>query len=771
MLPNPILLPPCAKSAPNDPSRFAPRWIRPSPRILVSWPVVLFFGLLVGFPAGGSAQTGNGERPSLLVGSLDGEIELDGLLSETVWENAPAIENLTMIEPVEGGELTGLTRVRILAGPRTLIIGVEAWDPDPGSIVSTSKARDPELEAEDYIKIVLDPFLDGRTGYIFALNPGGARYDALVARRGEGEDPQWDAVWEAETARSAEGWSAEVSIPLQSLTFNGSLRRWGFNVERRIERLQEVSRWASPFRDAKIAQTIRAGFITGLPVFDTGLGLTVRPAVVAGSQKSGEGESWDGTFEPSLDVFQRLGSNSTAMVTVNTDFAETEVDTRRTNLTRFPLFFPEKRTFFLEGSDIFDFGVGMSSHYHSDIVPFFSRRIGLYEGDAVPLRVGGKVSGKVGDTNFGGLVTRTGKVDDLVPGSTMGAFRIRQNVLEESNVGVLATVGDPSGADGSYLVGADATYQTSSLFGSKNFIAGVWGLKTDREDLDGDKTAFGLKIDYPNDTWDLALIYLRIGDGFDPAMGFVPRAGIRKAMSGISYKLYPSSLPWLRMMNHQVRPSVVWGTDGGWESYRFFTAPINWRLESGDRIEVNVSPEGEQLMEPFTIADGVVIEPGSYHFTRYRLEWELAAKRPVSGQLTWWFGGFYDGNLDQIEAQVRLRPSELIIFDLTATRNTGELSAGDFEQQVYGLRTLVNVSPDLQLTSFVQYDDETKELGTNTRVRWTFHPLGELFLVYNYNVVDLTNDPDGPGGNLERGKRWTLNGTQFMLKVQYALRN
>ena len=208
--------------------------------------------------------------------------------------------------------------------------------------------------------MVLDPFLDGRTGYIFAVNPGGARYDALVARRGEGEDPQWDAVWEAATSRDSEGWSAEIRIPLQSLTFDGKLDRWGFNVERRVERLQEVSRWASPFRDAKIAQTIRAGYLTDLPEFDTGLGLTVRPALVVGGDKAGEDGSWEGTFEPSLDVFQRLGSNTTAMVTVNTDFAETEVDTRRTNLTRFPLFFPEKRTFFLEGSDIFDFGVGMS---------------------------------------------------------------------------------------------------------------------------------------------------------------------------------------------------------------------------------------------------------------------------------------------------------------------------------------------------------------------------------------------------------------------------
>ena len=195
-------------------------------------------------------------RPSISVGVLEGELTLDGVLSEPSWRNAEAIQALTMIEPQEGADPTARTMVTILASPRYLLIGVDARDPNPAGIVSTSKARDPELKAEDYVKIVLDPFLDGRTGYIFALNPGGARYDALVARRGEGEDPQWDAVWEAATARGSEGWSAEIRIPIQSLTFNSGLQSWGFNIERRVERLQEVSRWASPFRDAKIAQTI-----------------------------------------------------------------------------------------------------------------------------------------------------------------------------------------------------------------------------------------------------------------------------------------------------------------------------------------------------------------------------------------------------------------------------------------------------------------------------------------------------------------------------------
>lgn len=730
--------------------------MNPVPRLRLQ--LFLLVGGLLLAPVPGMAQGGPGEeaRPSLKVEILRDQIRLDGLLTEEAWSRAPLIRELTTIEPLEGERPRAQTLVRVLASPTVLVIGVEALDPDPGGIVSTSKARDPELRSEDYVRIVLDPFLDGRSGYVFAVNPGGARYDALVARRGEGEDAQWDAVWEAATARDARGWSAEIRIPLQSLRFDGSLSRWGFNVERRVERLQEVSRWASPFRAAKISQTSRAGYLTGLPPFDTGLGLTVRPAVVTGVEKEGEDGDREGSFEPSLDVFQRLGQNVTAMATVNTDFAETEVDTRKTNLTRFPLFFPEKRTFFLEGSDIFDFGVGMSSPFHSDVVPFFSRRIGLYEGESVPLQGGGKISGRMGNTNFGSLVTQTGSVNGLVGAATMGAFRIQQNVLEESSVGAMGTFGDPTGAEGSYLLGMDATYQTSRFQKDKNFILGAWGLVTDRKGLTGDRWAFGGKIDYPNDIWDLALTYLRLGDGFDPALGFVPRKGIHKMTGGLNYRIYPESLSWMRMANHQFRPMVVWGLDGGWESYRFFTAPINWRLESGDRIEINVSPEGERLDEAFDI-DDVVVDPGSYHYLRYRLEWEMARKRPVSGQLTWWFGTFYDGWLDQIEAQVQLRPSELLIFDLTATRNIGRLDAGNFDQQVYGVRVLANVSPDLQLTSLIQYDDTSKEVGTNTRLRWTFHPLGELFVVYNHNVIDELD-------------RWALDSSQFLVKLQYALR-
>jgi len=706
---------------------------------------------------------GQDGRPTLRVGDLPAELNLDGRLDEPIWLTALAIPYLTMTEPVEGGDLVGTTVVRVLADSRMIVIGIACSDPEPSRIVSYSKARDSELRGEDHIKFILDTFLDGRSGYIFAVNPSGARYDALVANFGEGENSDWDTAWEAATARSEAGWSVEIRIPIQSIGYASGLEEWGFNVERRLERLQEVSRWASPVRDAKISQSSRAGRLTGLPEFDFGIGLTIRPALVPGIEKKAFDAETKATLEPSLDVFQRLGPNALASLTVNTDFAETEVDTRRTNLTRFPVFFPEKRTFFLEGADIFDFGIGMRTFHRPDIVPFHSRRIGLYSGEEIPLLVGGKTNGRVGQTNFGAFVTRTGEEtiglgDDteVVPATTMGAARVKQNVLEQSSIGMIATVGDPLGRSNSWMTGLDATYQTSRLGGDKNFLIGVWGLVTDREDLTGDKTAFGGKIDYPNDTWDVALTYWRIGDAFDPSLGFVPRRAAQKVSGGANYRVRPS-WSWLRWMLFELRPSLVMDLDGQWESYRLFTAPINWQFESGERVEFNVMPEGERLVDSFPIADTVTIAPGEYNWLRYRLEADIAPKRPVSGRVSWWFGGFYDGTLHQVQVRLLAKAAAFATLELGAERNIGRLSAGNFEQWLVSGRLQINFSPDLQWHGFVQYDNESNLLGANTRLRWTFHPLGDLFVVYNHNLVDLS-------GALR------LESNQLLIKAQYAIR-
>jgi len=694
------------------------------------------------------------DQPRLPVGVLPADLRLDGKLDEASWAAAPGIDDLIMVEPRQGDHPTGRTTVKVLAGPKTLVFGLRCEDPAATGIVSFTKERDGDFESEDHVVLVLDPFQDGRSGYVFAVNAGGARFDALIDPGGEGVNSNWDGEWEAVTGRDAAGWTAEIRIPIETLRFRRDRSEWSFNVQRRLQRLQETSRWASPRQDYTVYQTSRAGLLAGLPSFDLGWGLGVRPSFAGGLENRAPGARSDATLEPSLDVTQRLGSNVLASLSVNTDFGETEVDTRQTNLTRFPLFFPEKRTFFLDGADIFEIGSGLGS----SLIPFFSRSIGLVSERAVPILGGLKATGRIGQTSVGGLVVRTRQEAGLAPGATMGVLRVKQNVFAESHVGVLAALGDPLGRAGSWEVGADFMYQTSRFPGDKNFSAGAWGLAAGREALGTvrETTAFGFKVDYPNDLWDCYASYRRIGDGFDPSLGFVPRRGINSYQVGCTYAPRPRRT-FVRQMFHEFFPDLTTDLDGRWESYRVFMAPINWRLESGDRFEFNVVPTGERLVEPFEIAAGLAVAPGAYDWRRYRFEIETAAKRRLSAQAAWWFGGFYDGTLHQLELEAAWTPSPVVTLLANAERNVGRLAQGDFDFTLVGTKIRLNVSSDLQFNSFLQYDTEDRSLGTNTRLRWTFRPWGNLFVIYNHNLRELED-------------RWQRDANELLIKAQYTFR-
>lgn len=683
-------------------------------------------------------------------------MRVDGALDEPAWASATPIGAFRMVQPDEGEPATFATEVRIVADPENLYIGVLARDPDPSGIVSFAKARDSDLRAEDHVRIVLDPFRDGQSGFVFAVNPSGARYEALVSEQGLSENSSWDAVWNVRTQRDVQGWTAEFWIPIRSLNYQADLTTWGLNVERRVQRTLEVTRWSSPSRDVALTLTSRAGTLEGLPTFDIGLGLAVRPAASGGLTKDAPGEAWGGAGDPSVDVFQRLGSNATVSFTANTDFAETEVDTRQTNVTRFPLFFPERRAFFLEGADIFDFGAGLTSFNTRDIVPFFTRRIGLVSGQQVPIRAGGKLSGRAGRTSFGGLVTRTGEVEGLVGATTMGAVRIRHNVLERSSVGFLGSFGDPLGRADSRTLGVDLNYNTTRFLGNQNLIIAGWGLMTNRVDLTGDRSAFGAVIDLPNDPWDIYLTYKRIGEAFDPSLGFVPRRGVHLGTAGVNYRWW-APLEEVQNFYFEFVPTLAWDMDGRLESYRIFTAPVNIRFNSGDRLELNAVPQGDRPPQPFEVSNGVTIDPGVYDWIRYRVEVDFAAKRPLAGRLSWWFGPFYDGNLSELTLRLQYNPSDLLNFEVSARRNSGEVSAGEILQDLIGVRMRMNFSPDLQLSVFGQYEREVDEFGVNTRLRWTFDPLGDLFVIYNHNLRELPR------------AGWETQSGGLLLKVQRAL--
>ena len=674
-------------------------------------------------------------------------IRIDGRLDEPAWQTADSIGPLRQREPIENSDPSEQTSVRVLFDDNALYVAVVCYDRSTDGIVSTQLTRDANLDVDDRLTIVLDPFFDHRNGFFFQVNPAGARSDGQVSNNSESLSRDWDGIWNAAARISDEGWVAEIEIPFKTLRFKSGQTVWGFNIERQIKRRQETDRWAAPRQNIWIGNLAEAGRLEGLDGIHQGLGLDVRPYLSGGEENS------DGELTGGIDIFQNLTPNVNAAVTVNTDFAETEADIRQVNLTRFPLFFPEKRTFFIEGDDIFSFGLGLDQ----DVIPYFSRRIGLINGREVPILAGGKVNGRIGNTSFGGLAVGTRSAQDVVDtGAFMGVGRVKHNLWQESWVGAIATVGDPLGRPGSWLGGGDFTYATSRFRGDKNFLVGAWGLATGRQDLGSDSTAHGFTIDYPNDLVETALTYKRIGRDFDPSIGFVPRPAVQLWNATANFSPRLSHGP-IQQMFFEFQPSLATDLSGRWESYRVFWAPLNWRFRSGDRVEFNAVPVGERLTEPFDIAQGVAIPRGSYEWMRYRLEAGTAQKRRLYAQVTWWFGGFYNGQLDQYQWTGAWNPKPIVTIEFSGERNVGRLATGDFTQTIAGARLRVNISPDLSIASYIQYDTDSESVGTNTRLRWTFRPVADLFIVYNHNIRSIL-------------ERWRLDSNQLLIKVQYAWR-
>ena len=583
--------------------------------------VVCRAAVLVALPALAAGQ--ETPVPALRVGSGSDTIDVDGQLNEAAWSAAPLSDAFAQTDPGEGLPPSFRTTVRVLAGRNELVIGIVCEDPQPAGIVSYSVRRDAGLGQEDSLKIVLGPFRDGRSGYVFSVNPRGARYDAVINAGAENENSDWDGIWQAATGRSETGWTAEIRIPIQTLSFNPSVREWHFNVERRIQRLLEIDRWASAVRQYRLTLTSRAGLITDLPDFALGRGLSVRPSLTAGGGVPAPSASLDGKFHPSLDVTQRLGANVTASFTTNTDFAETEVDTRQTNLTRFPLFFPEKRTFFLEGIDIFQFGPGVNN----DMIPYFSRRMGLVGGREVPIIAGGKVNGRVAGTNFAAVITSTASQAGVIDeGATTGVVRIKRNLWRESYVGFLATVGDPLGRKGSWVSGVDFTYSTSGFLGNKNFSLNAYGIMTGRDGLGNDRTAAAFKIDYPNDKWDLRLWYRRIGRDYDPSLGFVPRRAMQRWNPAISNRTRFASGP-IQDMSMGINPYITYSLHNQYEGLESPLTLLNLRFRSGERVQFILTPTADRPRGLFEVSEGVVIAPALYQWVRRNVGFTTAQKR------------------------------------------------------------------------------------------------------------------------------------------------
>ena len=663
--------------------------------------------------------------PRAVATSTTESIHVDGLLDEPAWARAVPIGPFLQRDPDEGAAPSEETEVRVLIDADKLYFGVTCRDRTPSAIVSTQLARDADLEVDDRILIVIDPFFDHRNGFFFAVNPAGARADGQISNNSERLSLEWDGIWNARARITAEGWTAEIEIPFKSLRFKPGQSVWGLNVERQIKRFQEHDRWASPRRDLWIGNLTAAGQLEGLTALQQGRGFDIRPFVSAGEESS------RGRFKGGLDLVKNVTPNLTASATVNTDFAETEVDARQINLTRFDLFFPEKRTFFLEGAGVFD--VAGLGNQNADLIPFFSRTIGLRDEQEVPVLFGVKVSGRQAGYNIGLLDVRTRRTvldEGPLAGQNLLALRVSRNLFEQSSIGIIGTHGNPSGRGRNTLLGLDARLATSRFRGGQNLSLDLYALRTQSGPSARADHAYGFRLDYPNDLWDIVLHWKRIGEGFDAALGFVPRTGIRKTNLGIAFQPRPGRFG-IRQFFFELEPEVITNLRGRVENWRVFTAPFNLRTESGEHLEWNYIPTFERLDVPFEIQPGVVIPPGSYRWTRYRAEVNTATKRPWVVDFAFRYGSFYGGTLRQYEPVLTLKPNSHLAVVVQMERDESALPQGDFVTQLYSARLDYNFSPDVTSSNLVQYDSVSRILGVQSRFRWILRPGNDLFFVFS----------------------------------------
>ena len=753
------------------------------------WAVVaVLCGLLalVAPAASGAAplQDESGEPTrTAVVTAVTEPILIDGVLDETAWGSSPKIGALVQRIPTEGAEPSERTEVTLLRDADNLYIGVMCHDSEPHRVLASQMARDASLGPDDSIELLLDTFRDQSNAFYFSTNPNGALVDGLVFANGETNE-DWDAIWTVATRRSDQGWSAEFAIPFKSLNFPPEGTVWGFNIGRQIQRKFEEVRWAGARFDTQFFQVSEAGEITGLGGLEQGLSLDIRPFVAGRWDHRAASDDDSLRGKPGLDLFYNPTPNLKLTATFNTDFGETEVDARQINLTRFSIFFPEKRSFFLQDAGVFNFATtgvdqpGGIPDTGAEIFPFFSRRIGLLGGREVPLDYGVKLTGRVGRTEVGVLNVGT-RDTSFVEDQSLFVGRVRQNFWQQSYVGALVTSGNPALSVDASTVGVDLRLATSDVLGSgRNFVFNAWGLKSDNEGNSdgitagegtaGNDAAFGFAAAFPNDRFDAQVQWREIQENFDPALGFVQRRNVRMFRAGASFNPRPKN-QWLgiQQMYHDIFFTEFTRLDNGLvESRDLYFTLVDWHFQSGDSLHslFDVNPTFERLFEPFEISPGVVLPPGEYDFTPLRVFFSSAQKRRLQGSLGITFGSFWSGSAESVNVGVRYSAPPRLTISLNTNQTFARLPQGDFVARIHRAQIDYAVSPNLSFSNLIQFDNRSGNLGFQGRVRWTLEPGNDLFFIFGQGWVQEL----GEFG--ERGSDFRQQDSRLAVKVQYTFR-
>ena len=672
---------------------------------------------------------------------------IDGRLDDDVWQQADVITDFHQIRPGDGAEPSEITEVYLVYDDDALYIGARMYDSEPERIAAPTVRHGQGLGRDDRLVVILDPFNTRRGGYRFETNSNGVRHDALYANVSSFQS-EWTVIWDTGVSVFEEGWIAELEIPFKTLPFDPANDTWGFNFGRSIRRRGEEVAWVS--RNRSYNPSI-LGLATGFEGMDQGLGLDVVPSVSANRLEAFSPAATEAHFEPSLDVFYRLTPSLNASLTLNTDFSAAEVDDRQVNLTRFNLFFPEKRDFFLNDADLFEFGrIGgggngaTSGSSRNNGRPFFSRRLGLSpSGTPVDLTSGGKISGRMGPWNLGALAIRQDAFEST-NASTVFVGRASANVFEESSVGMIATHGDPNSNRGNSLIGVDFRYLNTRLPGGRVLEADAWFQRSDTEGLEGEDSAFGLGVRLPNNSgWRGSFGVKELEKNFAPALGFVSRSDVRDVTVDAGYRHFTGGT-LLQSIFSGVDVQRIGFLGGGLQSEVILGRLVEVTSNTGERFNAQYRATTEVVTDPFTIyRDGsrrVVVPPGRYSFGETVLSTQTGGQRTYSGGLTYGTGDFFNGTRKNTGGQFTWRQSRTFAATLRYDRNAIDLVQGSFVTRVMRLTTEVNFSSTLYWVNLIQYDDVSEVLGINARLHWVPIAGQQGLIVLNHRLQDRDKD-------------------------------
>jgi hypothetical protein len=668
----------------------------------------------------------SGSRPIATATPIDEAPTIDGILNERVWLEAPALSNFVQAEPLEGQLASERTELRIAYDSTAIYLGVMLHDSDPSQIVTTDTRRDSNLNDMDSFQIIFDTFHDRQNGFVFGTNPLGVQYDAQV-RNQTNPDSSWDGSWEVKTNVADSGWTAEFRIPLRTLRYGAAPQTWGVNAFRNIQRRRERTYWAQLAREYNLGRLSSAGDLDGLQL-QTPRNLKVLPYVTASANRDFRPRvvtDLDG--DVGLDAKFGITPSLNLDATYNTDFAQVEVDNQQINLTRFNLRFPEKRPFFQENSGLFRIGKD------NELDLFFSRRIGLDENGAlVPIRGGGRLTGKVNGFNVGLLNMQTRGVA-LTPANNFSVLRMSRELRNRSGVGVMfinrSATGKIAGPnDWNRTWGTDARLGLGEHFTMSSFAA-----RTETPGRSGRDYAYNIDNRWDDGRHDAMFEWGVTGAAFNPEVGFIETpGGYRRYKVGVGETMRQEKIRnWgFRELNPHINYTRFDYLDGG-----LLTAELHsdnhWDWENGQFISVALNGTWDGLRAPFEVYPGIIVPPGEHGGLRTTIRYNSDRRKWLYGRTQWEIGKFLNGTQSSPTFQLVLREGGRFTLDTTWNYRAIDLPQGKFHTNLGNMRVTYNFTPSIFVQSLLQYNDRTNRWSTNLRFHWLQTAGTGLFVVYN----------------------------------------